>query len=49
MLLPRVALAISLVGAAAFAAEHPAEVRLYALDCGHIEHGDMGSYSDTGE
>ena len=35
--------------AGASAAERPSEVRLYALDCGRIEHGDLGAYSDTGE
>ena len=31
------------------AADPVEEVRLYALDCGHIRLNDMGMFSDTGE
>lgn len=43
--------AAALSGAArdAQAAPPAPAVRLYALDCGHIEFSDMASYSDTGE
>lgn len=31
------------------AAEPPATVRVYALDCGRVEFADLGMFSDTGE
>ena len=39
------------IGAAAAtnAAAEPAAIRVYALDCGHLEFKNMGFFSDTGE
>jgi glyoxylase-like metal-dependent hydrolase (beta-lactamase superfamily II) len=43
------AAALSLLLGAAPAAAEPAELRLYALDCGRIDIADMNVFADTGE
>jgi N-acyl homoserine lactone hydrolase len=44
-------LALAAITASAMAAQSPpaASVRLYTLDCGHLDFPDMGDLSDTGE
>jgi N-acyl homoserine lactone hydrolase len=44
-----VLIATALLATVAHAAEPPANVRVYALDCGRIEFKDLGNFSDTGE
>jgi N-acyl homoserine lactone hydrolase len=44
-----VLIATALLAAVAHAAEPPANVRVYAFDCGRIEFKDLGNFSDTGE
>ena len=44
--------AISILGVAALparAADAPPDIRVYALDCGHLEFKNMSFFSDTGE
>ncbi len=40
---------VTLAAYPASAADAPAQIRVYALDCGHLEFKDMGFFSDTGE
>jgi N-acyl homoserine lactone hydrolase len=44
-----VLIATALLATVAQAAEPPANVRVYAFDCGRIEFKDLGNFSDTGE
>ena len=43
------AIAAIALGPPAVAAEAPAEIRLYAMDCGHLDFKDLSFFSDTGD